>query len=349
MRLDTFLVKILLCMGSFALYADWNQDFEERTRYLIERMPELQKETYIHSYEDFLQIRNPLLQDQSIRKKMAYTSLENKLTLLTSSDRVVIKKRRNNHIHELFAWEVSCLLGVSDYMLPSFPLEIEGKRAILQAKEQFSYGKGKMELPSLSLLRTVSLEGYWRAHFCAYLLGIADLVSKNIGIGEDGKILFFDAEVSFSYQNKPFRTKEGFSTGFIMASFEWPQYSRPLDAKMCKSLQDFVARLSNIEDTLRLYEELREFSFLGEGLADRLDKVRSFALEEGKTFEDFFCFVYPKLGPGLDKLSRRVSRILQKKVGHGASLMFMTRDIHRHKLSPENKASLEKWLDTYIE
>ncbi len=349
MRFCTFLGKMLLYIGSVALYADWNQDFEEKTRDLIEQIPELQKEVYWNSYNDFIQIRDIVLLDRSIGKKIARTALEDKLTLLSSSDQVVIKKRRNNHIHELFAWEVACLIGASDYMIPSFPVEIEGKRAILQNKEPFIYGKGKIGMPSSHTLRTVSLETYWKAHFCAYLLGIADLVSQNIGIGEDGKILFFDAEVSFSYLNKPFRTASGFSTGFIAASLAWPQYNKALDVKTVQSLQDFVSNLSNIEDTLRLYGELRSFSVLSEDLAYRLDKVRNFVIEEGQTFQDFFSFIYPKMGLGLDKLSYKVGQILQKKVSHGEALIFMTRQVHREKLSPSQKASLEKWLDTYIE
>lgn len=349
MRLGTFLGRVLVYVSSFALYGDWNKDFEEKTNYLIEQIPALQEGPYWGSYIDFLLIRNSLLQNKNIKKAIAKTPLEDKVTLLDSSDSVVIKKRRNNHIHELFAWEVACLIGGADSILASFPLEIEGKKVILQAKKAFTFGKGKLEMPSSQTVKKVSLETYWKAHFCAYLLGIADLVSKNIGIGNDGKIIFFDAEASFCYYNKPFRTESGFSTGFLLASFDWPQYEKPLDARLVRSLQNFVANLSNIEDLLKLYEEVRGFSFLSEDFAYRLDKVRSFRLEEGLTFQDFFTFIYPKLGLGLDKLGRRVSQILERKVGHGVALIFMNRSIYQYSLSSSQKKSLEHWLDTYIE
>lgn len=349
MRVKTYISKIFLCLGSIVAYADWNQDFDEKTSLLIEQIPKLQQKIYLDSYEHFIKMRSGVLQDQTIKNKMNCTTLGDKLTLLDFSDQVVIKKRRNNHIHELFAWELSCLMGLSDYMVPSFPVEIAEKKAILQSKEKFTFGKGKFSMPPLHDVNTVSLESYWKAHFCAYLLGIADLVGKNIGIGNNGNILFFDAEVSFSYQNQPFRTKEGFSTGFIAESFEWPQYNIPLDEKTIQSLKNFVRGLSNIEDALKLYEEFRSFSVLSDGFTYRLDKIRDFVFKEGQTFQDFFRFVYPKLGEGLDKLSYKVGQILQRKVGHGTALIFMTRKVHRYILSPSQKKSLDKWLNSYID
>jgi hypothetical protein len=336
-------------LGSIVAYADWNQDFDEKTKRLIEQTPELQQKTYLDSYEHFIEARGLLLQDPVIRKKMSRAAPGDKLTFLDFSDQVVMKKRRNDHIHELFAWELSCLIGLSDYVVPSFPVEISGKKVILQSKEKFTFGKGKSSMPPLHDVNTVSLESYWKAHFCAYLLGIADLVGKNIGIGNKGNILFFDAEVSFSYQNQPFRTKDGFSTGFIAESFEWPQYNTPLDAKTIQSLQNFIKGLDNIEDTLRLYEECRSFPIVSNDFTYRLDKIRNFSFKEGETFRDFFTFVYPKLGAGLDKLSHKVGWILEKKVGHGAALIFMTRQIHRQTLSPRQKKSLDKWLNAYID
>ncbi|MBS0627957.1 MAG: hypothetical protein JSS09_07085 [Verrucomicrobia bacterium] len=349
MKITTYLSGLFLCLGSIGGYADWNQDFDEKTNQLIEQIPKLQEKIYLDSYERFIEARGLLLRDPVIKKKMSRTPLGDKLTLLDFSDQVVMKKRRNDHIYELFAWELSCLLGLSTYMVPSFPIEIEKKKAMVQSKEKFTYGKGKLSVPPLRDVNTVSLESYWKAHFCAYLLGIADLVGKNIGIGNSGNILFFDAEVSFSYQNEPFRTKNGFSTGFIAQSFEWDQYNTPLDETTSQSLKNFVKGLSNIEDTLRLYEEFRSFPILSDGFTYRLQKIREFVFQEGASFKEFFRFIYPKLGSGLDKLSHQVSEILQKKVGHGNALIFMTRQVHRYPLSSSQKKSLDKWLNTYID
>lgn len=332
---------------SSIVYADWNDHFDQQTEKVVQALPPLQEEKYLFPYQIFLQTREQLLNNRSFKKKMAQTSLDEKLTLLM--DPMIVKKRRNDHIHELFAWEFSCLIGASAYMIPSFPIEMEGKKAILQSRSRFIFGKGKTDLPPSVALRKVSLEGYWKAHLCAYLLGIGDLVAKNIGINEKGDICFFDAEVSFVYQNIPHRSGVSFSTGFIAHSFEWPQYFGKLITQDVQSLQEFVAELAHLEELLRTYEELRGFPILSEHFMYRLEKIRNFPIKEGVTFQDFFGFIYPRLGAGLNSLTSIVNGILKKKVGPGTTLMTACRLLHRYDLTSEQKRALEKWMKTYID
>lgn len=336
----------LLCLmaGAFG-HSSWNEEFDLQTEQLLEHFPNLKSD----QYQLFTHTRKRLLNDEKLYKKVAKEPLNVKKIWIYPKDLLVIKKRRNNHIHELFAWEVACLLGGSLYVTPSFPLEVAGKRVIIQKLEPLVYRKEKITKSFTAALKKVSLITYWKAHLTAYILGLGDLAACNIGISPEGQIRFFDTESSFSYHNHPIRTSFGFTTGFIAESLEWPQYEEMLDERAEKSLQDFVEGLAYLEEQIDAYRGYRSFDLSEEGLRYRLNKVRNFTFCRGRSFRDFYAEVYPRIALGLDELSQIVSRIYREPVGHGRALFFICRYANRTSLAIKEKKRIEEWLNRYVD
>ena len=328
------------------LHADWNQDFDEQTHILTQQLPVFQSPNYRQQNDFFIKARERVLADSTVRKKIHQTPPE--LKLIVEKNDLVIKKRRRNHIHDLYAWEFSCLLGASEFVVPAFPVEIAGKRVVLQKKESFEYGSRKVSEYFKTRIQKVSLETYWKAHLLAFLLGLGDLAARNIGVNSEGVIRFFDNESSFIYYNQPMKNNTSFTTGFICHSFDWPQYRKPLDRTTAENIKNYVRTLLNSEEMINAYSAFRPIKF-EEGLFFRFEKIRSFAFEEGVTFRDFYGSVYPRMSQGLDELNQIVKEILKRKVDHGSSLFYSCRWIKNHPPSPQQKAALQQWVNTYIE
>lgn len=346
--------KIVVCaccvhlLGMIGLQADWNAEFDARSKKLIEHLPEYYSEDYKQIRSSFLSIREKLLRDGLLKRQIKETLPEWRLNLLRPREGVVIKKRAANYIKELFTWEVSLLLGSHGYVVPSFPIDILGKRIIVQKMEPFNFGKGDDEIPAPSVIKKVSLVDYWRSHLQAYLLGLGDLLGRNIGVNPDGKIRFFDTEASFGYQNAPWYEGSLIRSGFVMESFDWPQYRVPLDRKSAEALKAFVRECCNFEERLQVYESIRHVSIMQEDLLRRLQKVRDFDFTEGKSFKDFYVSLYEALGPGLDELNHIVAHITGTKVDHGAALIFIGQRIRKYQLPLDQRKMLSEWAYKYI-
>lgn len=340
-----FLLSFLIVLP---LHADWNLDFDTQTKALINELPPLQSPYYLQEYMLYTRARALLLKDRRALKKIAQTEPGIKRLIFRKEDGLIVKKRRNNHIHDLYIWELSFLVGGSEFITPSFPMELAGKRVIVQKLEPFEHGQ-RLEVLSEKVTKKVPLLDYWKAHLQVYLLGLSDLANGNIGVSPTGKIRFFDNESSLIYYNKPMRTDAAFTTGFICQSFDWSQYRMPLDKEMARELQAFVQNFSHLEDHLKIYKAHRSLALEGEGFLYRLERVRSFPFREGATFRDFLGWAFPKMSPGLDALNQMVGQILGKKVDHGSALFFMGRWISFCTLSPQTTLALQQWIDTYIE
>ena len=344
------LLTVLISLVSSSLYANWNEDFEVQSRALIKSLPQFQTESYLQEYEGFSEIKESLVRDGSLKRKLIDSPLSDRTIILRPRQGVVIKKRADNIIRELFAYEVSLLLGSSvSSFVPAFPLEIGGKKVIIQKMEPFDFGKGDRELPSSSSIKKVSVEGYWKAHLQAYILGIGDLLGRNIGVNAEGKIRFFDVEASFRYSDEIYRRQNAIGIGFVAESFDWPQYRMPLDKKTAENLRNFIRKLSGFEEKASIYQECRGYPVLTKELLFRLAKVRAFSFEEGQTFRDFFGLAYPTIDAGLDDLNRIVSHIYKRKVDHGASLIFISQHIEKMKLTSEEKKEVEDWIARYVD
>ncbi len=343
-------IYIFLVLSSF-LHAEWNQEFDEKTLALIDALPELQERSYLNSLSFFYKRRSGLLNDPLLESRLRKTPDLKKLILFKDFPQkdVILKKRAHNGIREVYVWELSYLLAVSEFIVPSFPVAVADKVVVIQKKETFTFADKETRTPPKALMAKVSLENYWRSHLAAYILGLGDLVGRNIGINPNGKIRLFDTESSLKYHNAPWLSEPSFKVGFLMESFEWPQYKTPLDKGTASSLEEYIGSLSSFEEDLKTYREYRGFSFDEVGMHYRLDKVRSFLVEEGRSFRDFFSFLYPKLSEGLDELNNLVSSILGREVGDGSSLFFICQRQDPSKLSSKQKEAMKKWQRRYVE
>lgn len=330
------------------LRADWNKEFDSESNALMQKVATLQNQTYFQQYVFFYDMREKILANQELRRKVKHEESGNKLIYFDKQNKLVIKKRRNNHIHELFAWELSFLLGSSEFVAPSFPMEIAGKRVIVQRQEPFEIGSGNLSRPRDATLALVTLETYWKAHLQAFLLGLGDLAGQNIGVSPEGVIRFFDNEASFIYHNEPFKTDDSFSMGFICQSFDWPHYRMPLDRKTAESLRNYIGSLDGLEENLKIYSLCRQFPFPNEGFLSRLQKVRNFAYREGATFRDFFGTVFPQISPGLDDLTETVGQFLGYKIDHGTMLFFICRHMKKQDVPLRTKSVIKNWVDKYV-
>ena len=339
-------VHLLFLLLFFSpLCADWNQTFDDDTKRLAEHFPAFQTTPYIEQYRFFMNARKALLKDAKIQKKVLKTAPEKKKLIIKKEEKLIIKKRRNNHIHDLYVWELSHLLNAAPAcIVPSFPIDLGGKRAIVQQIESLQYG----DTTPAEALQKIPLENYWKSHLVAYLLGLSDLAGRNIGITSDGKIRFFDNEASFIYYNHPSRTARAFTSGFLSQSFDWPQFRQSLDETTATHLQQFVDNLADFEEKVRLYKTIRPLTFPEEGLAFRLQVLRKFPMKEGASFRDFYMTAFPDIAAGLTKLNEIVSSILKQKVGDGTTLFFTCRRMVPSQLQKEQLLAIHDWVHTYI-
>lgn len=195
----------------------------------------------------------------------------------------------------------------------------------------------------------MTLETYWKAHLQAYILGMSDLASANIGVNKKGMIRFFDNEACLIYYNRAFRTSMSFSNGFISQSFDWPHYRTPLDKKTALKVKNFILGFAHFEENLNKYLQLRPLKILETGLKYRLDQVRNFSIEEGASFCDFYATLYPQMSPGLDQLNKIAGKIMHRTVDHGSALFFACKRIKHYQLSEEDRAAIQLWIKTYID
>ncbi|MBM3197754.1 MAG: hypothetical protein FJZ58_00675 [Chlamydiae bacterium] len=336
-----------LILWCFPLLAGWNEDFDAESYRLVQLFPEFKKGWYPEYYDFFSKIRKSLLEDSALCKRYKESTREDKFQICDKSRGVVIKKRLRQRIQELYVWELSCILGTSDFVVPSFPVEIEGTKVVLQVIEEFAIGRGEKKIPPLSFVEKVPLVDYWKSHLMAYILGLGDLVGINIGVNTFGKIRFFDTESCLHYQNEPSLSEKYFKTGFVMESFEWPHYREPLSTFDAYMIGEFIRSLAYFEEKLSSYTACRSIS-LGEGIHYRLDRIRSFPLQAGKSFRDFYGFLFPRMNEGLDELNALVTKITKRQVDHGAAILFASRRQERYKMSKTNRQMLQEWIDTYV-
>jgi hypothetical protein len=340
---------LFILLTSRLLWGDWNEEFDANTRLLLEAFPCLETKEYEEAYARFSCYRESLLQDPVFTSVMKESVRKDKILVLKQAEGFVVKKRTDDCINELFVWELSLLMGTPSYILPSFPLEIGNKKVIVQQIEPFVFGRKKTKVPMKPNLKRVSAVTYWKAHLQAYLLGLSDLVGRNIGVNEEGQIRFFDIEGCFNYRNFPARTESSFHAGFVSHSLDWPHYRKRLNKKEARELESFIQSLEGLEEKIGAYQFFRPLSLDGKGFLERLEKVQTFSLQEGKSFCDFYGFLYPKLSPGLDELCEIIEPILGRKVGHGSALMFSSRLGPKHKLSLKQKRALQQWVEQYVD
>lgn len=350
-NIKSYLLQIIfVCiLANGAAYADWNHDFDVRSSMLSQAIPCLQNPQYLQDFENFKNVREELVNDPILISQLQKADIGKKLMILKKKLHVIIKKRRNNHIHDLYAWELSYLLGSDEYVLPSFPMEIGGVRVIVQRLEPFEFGNYLGDGYSRGTLEKISLETYWKAHIQAYILGFSDLAAANIGVSSKGIIRFFDNEACLIYYNIPFKTDSGFSTGFICQSFDWEQFNTPLDSSTARKLRSFIDSFCNFEENFNTYRLYRPIDDTLAGIQHRLDILRNFDIQKGTTFHDLYSKIFPRINSGLDELNQIANGILKRKVGYGTTLFFACRPKRDIKLTDQDRAAIRQWVATYVE
>lgn len=333
----------------FPAFGNWNDSFDEISDELVYSFPRLGCRKYTEDCASFIKLRKKCLQNESLLRKIAKMSDSKSELIFLPKEKIILKKRKHNHIYELFAWEISTLLGIDSCIVPSFAFEIGGKKVIMQKMEFFSIGEKETDIPSSFYLNRVSLENYWRAHLWAYLLGIKDLSGKNIGVNEDGEIRLFDVGSCFNYQHRPKRDKGAFHTGFFLQSLGWPHYRQPLEERTVIALRRFIDALSCMEDDIELYLLYRPFPFDKDGFLRRLDTLRDFYFESGTTFCDFYSFLFPRVGKGFDSLCKILGRALDRKIDHADALLFCRQGCKKGDLAEKNRKEFENWMNSYID
>jgi hypothetical protein len=344
-----FIIYVLLISFNIILFADWNKDFDDQTDRMIHNLAPLQNPFYLNTYQFFKGIRAQLLKDSELVQIIQSLPMNEKFMLKNESLKIIIKKRYNDNLNDIYPWELSFLTNSNAYIVPAFPLKIGGKIVILQPLESFQVGSIDLGIDQ-NISKKVSLKNYWKAQLQAYTVGLADLVATNIGINDKGLIRFFDNESCFMFRNIPERNNKSFRIGYLCQAIDWRQYRVPMDSKTAKAVQEYVwSFCDNFEENLYTYLSFRPFSFPIEELQVRLQILRDFKFSKGKTFADFHRFLYPRMDKGLNALRKIVSNILGMKAGYSASITFVTRRMKYFNLTTEQSHSIQKWIDRYID
>lgn len=320
----------------------------------MREFPQLNTRDYREIYKEFVKIRTLLLQDKELEKEIKSSPPEKKMQIIKEKLGIIIKKRHTNRAKDIYPWELSHLIGSTEYIVPSFPVEIGGKIVIIQKLEKFDIGSNLLGYDK-KIAAKVSLKDYWMALLQAYLFGISDLVAQNIGVNKQGMIRFFDIESCLNYNNIP--RKEQISPdltivkmGFQCQGIDWAQCRRPLDKKTAQQIQRFIRSfIDDFETTFTSYLAYRPTPYFEEGLQERIAVLKNYPFEEGTTFEDFFYLIYPHMSPGLNKLSRIVTDILGVQTGEATAMFFLSRKIKRTPLTSKQKEALNQWTTRYID
>lgn len=347
-----YLFLLLLTCG---LCADWNEEFDAETEQLIAQMPLFQDPLYLQERDYFLEARDKVLHSSALLKRL--NDLEENEKKIFYKEDFVVKKRHVDRIQELFVWELSFLINAQEFVLSAFPVALQNCKTIVQRKESFQYELDAECPRDCGSMGNVTLENYWKAHIAAYLLGMSDLINRNIGISREGAIRFFDNEHGLYYVNSiKHDDLQSFQRSFRSASFDWPQYRMPLDKQTAHRLRKYVASLEHFEEQFALYHQLRAIPFKPQrrsgknGLFERLNIIRAFAYEEGSTFRDLYGTFYPRMDPGLEELNRLVERVFYYPVDHGTSLYFVSHKMYKSSLlTKKDREALKKWKRKYLD
>ena len=349
MRIWIVLYTVLMA----CCYGDWNTDFDQKTHSLLTHLIEPKTKAYKKEYRNFQEIRDKILLDVFLKRTLSAAKATDKDIIVRPEDGVLLKKRMNNNIREAYVWEISTLLGSRSCIVPSFPIYMGGKLIVLQQQEPFFIREKGSYLPSKSVLKKVSTEAYWEGHLQAYLFGIGDLVGRNVGVNAEGRIRFFDAEGSFTYQDFPEYPKkleaDAFCTGFYAHSLAWPHFEDVLTQKEVDSLQQLINSWSSLEQNIEIYLTFRNAPINIKGLMYRLEKIRSFPLEKGKSFKDFYAHLFPRIGQGMGELQQIVTQLTQSKVSIGEAIVWSRKGVRSLDVKDKKAEKMRQWIASYIE
>lgn len=336
---------------SILIYGDWNEDFLNVSWLLIENINCFQNQInhYKETVDRFISVQSRMKKNLSLMDVLRQLSTEDKK--IFRFDEFIIKKRAGNgNLNDVFWWEISIILGLSEYVIPSFPFEFRpGCIITIQPFEDIVIGPSWIVPPHSSITSQVSMQDYWLAHIVAFLLGADDLSGLNLGISLTKKIRFFDNEGIFLGDLTPVKTSLSFSVPFASISFDWVQYRRKVGLELSLFLRRLILNLKNKETELNKYFDLRNIpEATALSITKRIEILSGFKITPTSSFLDFIRYIYPSIANGLDELNSITGNIIQRNVDHGTSLFFCTRFIRFWCVSDENKKRLNAWINKYI-
>jgi len=328
----------------------WNENYINDSLLLTQVIPYYQcdKSNYFSNIQEFLGLTYKIEQNRGLVNKIIELNHNSKINFPDPSSGLIIKKRLYNNIDEAYAWELSYLLEGNNFITPSFPLQIGNNTTIIQKWEYFKKGAWLTLHPPQHVIKKVSLENYWKAHFLAFILGHNDLSGANIGITPRGTIRFFDNEGIFQRELIPKKTQDAFFVSFVSVSFDWPQYRMPIDKHTAQRLREFIIQINKNKPQILLYSEIRGIPKAGNFILENIEILNQFDISEGKSFLSFIGFLYPTLIDGLDKLNKIVAKVLHPNIDHGVALFFATRMVKYYNLSIQIRNELNAWIDQYV-
>jgi hypothetical protein len=297
------------CLTSFSFTTDWNW---------------------------FLEKKNGCLGSNFFQEKIGYINSQDRYIFFIPGVDVVVKKRKQDCLKEVCAWEISSWLGSFCPIIPTFPIEIGNHSVVIQRKEVlFAKGMGIERIP---------VAAYWETFLLAYILGCRDLSLEDMGIDSTGRIRLFDLQGCFHYDS-PKAHKGRFHPGFWTELLCFPHYRMPLAAADVGRIKQFIALLQCIEDNIRTYLFYRSCSFNIDldALFFRIYQVKNFLLFEGVTLCDLYKHLFPCMGEGLDELRLIIGSTKYMPIDHGEALRFLMRGSFSHK----TRKQIQKWISSY--
>lgn len=280
--------------------------------------------------------------DPFVQTSMASALPEQKKLFVWEDKPYVLKKRAYGGCKEALAWEVSSLLMNNPSCVPSFCCEIAGFWVVVQPKEEFVISSQATNEEK----EAVSLFAYWKAHLEAYLLGLGDLVGRNIGIRPDHSLCFFDAECSFHYRIRLSYLYLQTAEIFISQAFDWSQFYAPLDRQTAALLEQYVRSWQ--EESVQEYALAHQSLLPWMELSTRMVHIQSFAYQAGKSFADFYRDAFPRVFAGLPTLCHIVSLLEGRVVHEGEALVYLAYLAGRYPPFFPGLSALRKWCLAYL-
>jgi hypothetical protein len=339
----------LLFLATGSLSGDWNDKYLDQSKQIASLIPHPDHRAFYEAkVAQFSMLKGHFLQDKEIRRLFAKGKKEERRVCPWNGVPFVLKWRVENIIHEAYTWDLSLLLGMPEYVVPSYPIESSDRRAVIQDFIVFPQVK-VMASPPPELVAQVSLRDYWRAHLLAFLLGMNDLSGANIAVLEGGIPSFFDNE-SALYPFDPVKKNTlSFRLPYISVAFDWPQFNEPIPAALADEVESylhtFIPRLPGLFE----YGRIRHVQELVYRVVYRMRIALGWKIRPGMTFADLYRQIFPRMMEGYPEMRDFVFSCVGHPIGVGSTFFFTTKDARHFTFTPEQKEWLNSWIAKYIE
>src|SRR5262249_239722 len=120
--------------------SDWNSDFREGSINLYLNFDSFKEPSveYLQNLYSFLIFHECIKFNRNLIKRLQNATLEDKFICLEGN--YFIKKRHNNNLNDVFFWEISIILSLHDYVIPTYAIQNSNLLFIIQPKEDLYVG-----------------------------------------------------------------------------------------------------------------------------------------------------------------------------------------------------------------